>query len=423
MSGETERTLSRLLFRAGAAHPYLREPIERLERLPDPAIAGLATDGRRVYYGPNAAPVFADMGHLLMHCLFRHLIPPENALRPLWDLACDLSAEYLRTEFFPEKDARRTRMCIADALPEDTDPRVAPAVYKALMDRFDGELDDLRDTFSRDDHRYWYVPGPVRPAHEVPGDGGSRQWTQASLDSLWPAADQLSGGSAVTGRYGLSPGSRQEKLLLRQAGKYDFSKYLRRFSITREEMRLNLADFDYIPYYYGLVRYGSMPMIEPLEYAERRRVETLVIAIDTSGSCKRPTVERFLSEIEGMLMRRDDFFEHMKIHIMQCDAVVQSDVEIHAFEDWKRYTRDLAIKGRSGTDFRPVFRRVTELQARGGLRGLRGLLYFTDGDGAYPREKPPYETAFVFSTRKALARRLPEWIIPLCLERPDDEEL
>ena len=163
-------------------------------------------------------------------------------------------------------------------------------------------------------------------------------------------------------------------------------------------------------------------IVSLVRFAERRRVETLVIAIDTSGSCKRPTVERFLAEIERMLMRRDDFFERMNVHIMQCDAVVQSDVAIHCFEDWKRYTRDLVIRGRSGTDFRPVFRRVTELRACGELKDLRGLLYFTDGDGAYPQEKLPYEAAFVFSTRKALSMKLPEWIIPLCLERPDDEE-
>ena len=204
-------------------------------------------------------------------------------------------------------------------------------------------------------------------------------------------------------------------MLLREQGRYDFTRYLRRFSTTQEELRLDLSGFDYIPYCYGLERYGNMPLIEPLETVESHKVESLVIAIDTSGSCTRPVVERFFAEIERILMRHDQFFRRMDLHLMQCDAVLQSDVAIHCREDWERYRRDLVVKGRGGTDFRPVFRRVEALRARGELRDLKGLLYFTDGDGAYPQKKPPYETAFVFSTRRALEVKKPEWIVPLVL--------
>ena len=159
----------------------------------------------------------------------------------------------------------------------------------------------------------------------------------------------------MTGRFGLAPGSREEKMLLRAEGLYDFSRYLRRFSATREELRLDMDSFDYIPYYYGFRRYGNLPMIEPLEYTESFKVEALVIAIDTSGSCTRPVVERFLAEIERMLMRHDSFFSKMEIHIVQCDAVVQSHAVIRSVEAWKRYAKDLVVRGRGGTNFTPVF--------------------------------------------------------------------
>ena len=77
------------------------------------------------------------------------------------------------------------------------------------------------------------------------------------------------------------------------------------------------------------------------------------------------------------------------------------------------------IKGRGGTNFTPVFDLVEKLRKGGALKRLKGLLYFTDGDGVYPRRPTPYETAFVFTTRKALERDIPKWIIPLCLERPE----
>ena len=432
-SDDAAAALSRHLFGAGARYPFLRETLENMERIPDAAVSSPATDGRRVFYNPDVAPEAADVQQLLIHCLFRHLVPPRRAVRPLWDLACDLSAEYLRTELFPSKEARAARRRVTEALPEDTDPRVTASVYDALLDGSGGDLDALYTRFKRDDHRYWYAP-PARhlpdgraPSAEAPasrGAGGGRpardgayaRQVGEALRTLWPPEDALPGGAPMTGRYGLAPGSREERMLLRAEGKYDFSRYLRRFSTTREELRLDLGGFDYIPYYYGLMRYGNMPLIEPLEYAESRKVEALVIAIDTSASCRRPVVERFLAEIRRILMRRDDFFSTMNLHIVQCDSAVQSHAVIRCFEDWEAYTRDIVIRGRGGTDFTPVFRLVEELRRKGMLKNLRGLLYFTDGDGVYPQRETPYETAFVFTSRRALGYKRPDWIVPLCLE-------
>ena len=427
--------LSRHLFRAGAALPFLRPAIEQLDRIPDDAIKGLATDGVRLFYGPGAAPDERAVAHLLMHCLFRHLIPPEGVVRPLWDLACDLAAEALRGDFLPSGEANIARREISEALPEGVDPRAAGAVYRALMELFAEDLEPLYARFRRDDHRYWYAPhGPLNdempdraPAgqeRKAEGRGGVgrgdapsyARWLEEAVESRWPSPEALPGGIARTGRYGLAPGSREERMLLRAEGRYDFSRYLRRFSTTREELRLDLDAFDYIPYYYGFRRYGNLPLIEPLEYTESYRVESLVIAIDTSGSCTLPIVRRFLGEIEGMLMRHDSFFSRMEIHIIQCDAAVQSHAVIHSVEDWKRYAKDLAIKGRGGTNFTPVFDLVEKLRRGGALKRLKGLMYFTDGDGVYPRRPTPYETAFVFTTRRALGYSLPEWIVPLCLE-------
>ena len=426
--------LARHLFRAGAAMPFLRAPIEQLERVCDDAVRGLATDGLRVFYGPGGTIDGPAVAHLLMHCLFRHMIAPEGVVKPLWDLACDISAEALRGDFFPSGEANCARREIAEVLPEGVDPRAAGAVYRALMDLFEDELEPLYTRFRRDDHRYWYVPhgpsagGPpagAQPGRETAGEreGGGRgaaatyaQWLEDAIESRWPSPDALPGGAARTGRYGLAPGSREERMLLRAEGKYDFSRYLRRFSTTREELRLDLDSFDYIPYYYGLKRYGNLPLIEPLEYTGSFKVESLVIAIDTSGSCTRSIVQRFLGEIERMLLCHDSFFSKMEIHIIQCDAAVQSHEVIRSVGDWKRYAKELTIRGRGGTNFTPVFDLVEKLRRGGALKRLKGLMYFTDGDGVYPRKPTPYETAFVFTTRRALEYSLPDWIVPLCLE-------
>lgn len=82
---------------------------------------------------------------------------------------------------------------------------------------------------------------------------------------------------------------------------------MRKFAVEREELQLDLESFDYLPYLMGLARYGNLPLLEPLEYTDARKLEKLVIAIDTSGSCSRPVVQRFLEETYGVLSRREDF--------------------------------------------------------------------------------------------------------------------
>ena len=43
------------------------------------------------------------------------------------------------------------------------------------------------------------------------------------------------------------------------------------------------------------------------------------------------------------------------------------------------------------------------------LKNLRALIYFTDGDGVYPREPTDYETAFVFVEETAAMDYVPKW--------------
>lgn len=89
----------------------------------------------------------------------------------------------------------------------------------------------------------------------------------------------------------------------------------------------------------------------------------------------------------------------MKVYIVQCDCFIQKVDVIHSEEEWKEYIRNVKIQGRGGTDFRPVFELIRQEKERKELKNLRALIYFTDGDGIYPGQKPDYETAFVFLKR------------------------
>ena len=186
--------------------------------------------------------------------------------------------------------------------------------------------------------------------------------------------------------------------------------------MQREEVQLDMESFDYISYCLGLSMYGNMPLVEPLEYTEACKLEEIVIAIDTSSSCSREMVQRFLEETYSMLSERENFFRKMNVHVIQCDCYIQEDVTLCCEEDWRAYMKQIRIQGRGGTDFRPVFTYVDRLIREKKIRNLKGLLYFTDGDGIYPAGKPDYETAFILIKEPPGNVKIPSWAIRLYLD-------
>ncbi|MCC8136657.1 MAG: VWA-like domain-containing protein [Clostridiales bacterium] len=251
---------------------------------------------------------------------------------------------------------------------------------------------------------------------------------------------------------GKEPAARQETAVLSRRDEIDYRTLLRRFCVPREEAVPDLDSFDYVPYLYGQscsrecsstltepqfqsnqsaagltrqfpIRQSSekppnapaasanmrLCLIEPLEYSEVNRLDELAIAIDTSGSCSGELVQRFLEETWSILRQRENFFSHMRLHLIQCDSMIQEYRIFTSAEEWEEALGDLKIQGYGNTDFRPVFELLDDQIAKKEIRTLRALLYFTDGDGIYPREAPPYETAFLFVNQDSIKGRVPDW--------------
>ncbi len=204
--------------------------------------------------------------------------------------------------------------------------------------------------------------------------------------------------------------------------KYDYHTFLQKFSTIKEDIQLNDEEFDYVYYIYGLNRYGNMPLIEPLEYKEARKIHDFVIAIDTSGSCAGEVVQKFLDKTYSIFSQQENFFRKINLHIIQCDAMIQSDVKITNKEEFKEYMRTVEFRGFGGTDFRPVFEYVNEMIDHHEFDDLRGLIYFTDGNGVYPKRRPDYETAFVFVDDDEFDYEVPSWAMKLVLETSEITE-
>ena len=201
--------------------------------------------------------------------------------------------------------------------------------------------------------------------------------------------------------------------------RYDYSSFLIKFAVMGEVMKINDDEFDYVYYTYGLQLYDKMPLIEPLEYKDVKRIREFVIAIDTSGSVARETVQRFLQKTYNILQESESFFSKINVHIIQCDADIQEDKKITCREEFDEYLKTMKIHGLGGTDFRPVFSYVDELIHNKEFNNLKGLIYFTDGYGDFPAKKPDYETAFVFLDEEMNNYDVPPWAIKLILQKEE----
>ena len=242
--------------------------------------------------------------------------------------------------------------------------------------------------FRGDDHSIWYMSGAL---------GGMCADSSFAEDAWKKIAARMQVDLETFGKQqGNAPGALLQNLSELNRERYDYTAFLKKFAVLGEAMRINDDEYDYIFYTYGLKRYGNMPLIEPLEYKEVKRIREFVIAIDTSGSTSGELVQKFVQKTYNILKSTESFFTKINLHIIQCDAQIQEDAKITSQEEFDAYLRDMKIRGLGGTDFRPVFQYVEQLRRAKEFRSLRGLIYFTDGYGTFPEKKPDYDVAFVF---------------------------
>ena len=203
----------------------------------------------------------------------------------------------------------------------------------------------------------------------------------------------------------------------------DYSKFLKRFAIMGEDMMINDDEFDYIFYTYGLKLYKNMPLVEPLEYKENKAIREFIIALDTSGSCQGDLIREFVDRTYEILQSTQGFGESINLHIIQCDARVQSDIKIKSLKEMEEFKENFEVRGFGGTDFRPVFNHVDKMIEEGEFENLRGLIYFTDGMGTFPKKMPKYDTAFVFVDSNGGTYHVPPWAMKVVIDEDEIFEL
>lgn len=382
------------------------------------ATSTIATDGMMLHWNGSYLASRYERGrtlicraylHLLLHCMLRHPVKRQGRDGELWDLACDIAVESILDALDYRCLARQTasvrRENLYRMLHANMPILTAEAIYRHFrrepLSAYDRAT--LAKEFYEDDHALWERQDDERD------DEQNNRW-QTISERVQTGMETVMSNSATGGQAVL------EQLRVENRETTDYRAFLRRFAVLGEEMHADADAFDYGYYAYGLRHYGNMPLIEPPETRETRRVRELVVAIDTSMSTSGELVRNFLSYTYAILKDSESFFRHFTLRILQCDDQLRSDKCIANASELADYMEHFELIGQSATDFRPVFVHVEHLRAQGELSDLRGLLYFTDGLGTYPEKRPPYDTAFVMLAERGFPERVPPWGIRVVLD-------
>ena len=419
--------------------------------------------------------------HVIMHCIFYHPFTTHIYDKTIWNLACDIAVEYVIINMRLDcvetsKDIEKEKYLIY--LSRYLRYITAEKIYEYYINNplTHEEYIRLYKLFTYDDHSLWYNQNQKKDD----GSGGSSEEAnkgenntdntnnennesntgnennesntsnnlasvnnkldntinsiqeKLSYEKIMKIKDEWNRISCqiqtdletISKNIGKNAGALKRTLSFINREKYDYTSFLKKFAVLGEEMEVNDDEFDYIYYTYGLNLYNNMPLIEPLEYKEVKRIKEFVIAIDTSGSVLGEKVKSFLTKTYNILSQQDSFFTKINLYILQCDTEIQNVTKITSVKEFTDYIDTMEVYGFGGTDFRPVFRYVDDLINNKLLNNLKGLLYFTDGYGEFPSKQPDYMTAFIFTrdyNKSDYENNLdvPVWAVKLVLDIED----
>lgn len=382
-----------------------------------PGLGGYMVEGEKLKYDPvvllkdyldepNIA--FRLYLHVLFHSIFLHKFRFDKTQEEYWNIASDIAVENVilkmdigAAALMRDDEERSILAKLSKWVPELT----AEKLYREFA--VNGISQDAHANYIRlfaiDKH-----PKRVTYQEEPETILSEEDWKKIServKTEIQNFAKGNGGDELILGN--LSEATRT---------RYDYDSILRKFTVEGEDIKVNPDEFDYIYYTYGLRTYGNLPLIEPLEYADDKKIRDFVIAIDTSGSVRGELVKKFLNKTYEILTTSNSFYKNVNIHIIQCDSKIQEDIVINDMDDLSTFTENLQIKGMGGTDFRPVFTYVDELIADKKFEHLKGLIYLTDGYGLYPTKKPDYDVIFAFMNRDLNRLNVPGWAIQVVLE-------
>lgn len=370
---EFQKRIDRVLTRLGMKWSFFAQIMAGLDISIDESLPTLATDGKRVIVNTtfwasclNSDTEITGMAHELVHVVLEHMWRRGDRHPRLWNVACDFKVnQYLEEEgFVPIEGWLRDKKY--DQMSEEQ-------IYAEL------EKEQKKRKKEKGNGGKPCPDGEQGDGEQDGGDGG---------DGPKPDFDDIIQPS----------GSKEEQDKAREKVR---SAIIRAFNTYKAQGSVGgLAQYlsDRVtkvkePWYEHMLRWMTKLTLQETNWRRINRrelertgvvtadvgsptVELVVVAVDTSGSVGRRTLDYFGGHINTILGE----VRPKKVRIIYCDAAINKITDVEDGEPIQ-----LEAIGGGGTDFRPVFTKVDEIGETPDV-----LVYLTDTFGDYPKQVPDY---------------------------------
>ena len=385
MSAWPPPRLARVRLKLMLSHPYLAAAVARLpliDATASPWCDTMATDGYNIFVSLAFCDALSDdeltgvIAHELLHCVLGHGDRRGNRDRAAWNIATDHAINLLLQE--------AGFVLPADALADfQFRGLTAEQVYDRLVHPATGSTIKLNPGGGVDLHR---AHGGF-DKHLEPTDAHGHQQRLLDFPTVLERRRirrELCAGlkSGIPGRLA---GLLSQDIGIATAGRIDWRPLLARFI---SGLRYN----DYRTYPFNRKHLWRGIYLPSVGAPGPRH---LVVAIDTSGSMSPRLLLQVLAETDGL--RRASA---CLLTVLQCDAQIQ---DVRQFEAWQLADvsfDNTVVRGRGGTDFKPVFEYIQDYTRAGGV-DPDALVYLTGGFGAAPRQAPSWPVVWVVPTNGA----------------------
>lgn len=366
----TDERINKQVVRLVLDHPFFASLVMRMPITERAGIPTFCTDGRHIYYNKEYADSLDDqtirgvLCHEVLHPALGHLWRFKGKDMDIANQACD-HAINLFIEEYNSKAPASLKLTLPDG--GCCDPEYAglsaEEIYSILMHEKQQEEEQGKQPDKKPSAGEFTEPGDGEPGDgDEQGEGEAPPFGTEEKD--WQIA--LEQAAQVAKIQGRMPGGAEALIKARHKPSVPWVDVLRRFvgKASNNDFSMEIPD----------KRFAEDDLFVETLYDES--VGDVVFAVDTSGSIPNGLLEKFSSEAEDVLAT----VRPNKLWFVQCDSKIH---ECTAYSPGDKVTSTL--KGRGGTNFRPVFDLIKTKQLQ-----PECVVYLTDGMGSFPDKQPCY---------------------------------
>jgi predicted metal-dependent peptidase len=362
-----------------------------------------ATDARRIYFNPDyiGALSLAEtqfvLAHAAMHCALGHFARRSHRLVSRWDLACD----YAVNQLLVDEGLTSPAGALIDARfrglsAEEIYPSIAGDVRVETLDTHAYEALASFDASAAE--RVGAKAAEATLPHEGALDAAF------SDDALWSDAaphERRSAGAQVDAPL---PASTEHELLqawqMRLAAAAQQARLAGRMSASWQRL-LGQMITPVLPWRTLLARYVAQLARDDYSFQRPSRREGQALLprlasgqlevfaiIDTSGSIGAAQLHEFVTELDALKAQ-----VRARVTLHACDEAMAPGGPWVA-QTWEALRWPDSIAGGGGTSFAPAFEWIAQQPLKPDV-----LVYFTDAEGTFPEQVPPYPVLWLVKGR------------------------